>query len=167
MTIGDWMLDYCQNPLVGTCNILAATDYFLKWAEVVALEEVKKENVANFIRVSIIYRFGIPCYIILDNGKLLDNKLMNKICDLFFFKQHNSSMYNVVGLAEAFNKTICNLFKKVVSKYKLDWHDRMEEALWVYNSPHTDTSNSLVTCLWNRSRFSTRASNTLITISYP
>ncbi|XP_075098027.1 uncharacterized protein LOC142175344 [Nicotiana tabacum] len=62
-----------------------------------------------------------------DNGKPFDNKLMNKICDLFGFKQHNSSMYYAAanGLAEAFNKTLCNLLKKVVSKSKRDWHERM------------------------------------------
>ncbi|XP_070029318.1 uncharacterized protein [Nicotiana sylvestris] len=46
--------------------ILAATDYFSKWAETVSLKEVKKENVANFIRVNIIYRFSIPRYILTD-----------------------------------------------------------------------------------------------------
>ncbi|XP_019260811.1 PREDICTED: uncharacterized protein LOC109238788 [Nicotiana attenuata] len=87
---------------------------------------------ANFIRVNIIYRFGIPRYILTHNGKPFDNKLMNKICDLFGFKQRNSSMYYAAanGLAEAFNKTLCNLLKKVVSKSKRDWHERMEEALW-------------------------------------
>ncbi|XP_070046401.1 uncharacterized protein [Nicotiana tomentosiformis] len=55
----------------------------------------------------------------------LYRRLMNKICDLFGFKQRNSSMYNAAanGLAEAFNKTLCNLLKKVVSKSKLDWND--------------------------------------------
>ncbi|XP_019265385.1 PREDICTED: uncharacterized protein LOC109242945 [Nicotiana attenuata] len=121
-------------PLV----ILVATDYFLKWAEDVALKEVKKENVANFIRVNIIYHFGIPSYIITDNGKSFNNKLITKICDLFGFKQRNSSMYYAAtnGLVEAFNKTLCNLLKKVVSKSKRDWHDKIEEALWAYRTTH-------------------------------
>lgn len=76
----------------GHLYILAATDYFSKWAEAVSLKEVK-ENVANFIRVNIIYRFGIPQYILTDNGKPFDNKLMKKICDLFDFKQRNFFMY--------------------------------------------------------------------------
>ncbi|KAF3632140.1 IAA-amino acid hydrolase ILR1-like 3 [Capsicum annuum] len=62
----------------GHLYILAATNYFSKWAKVVALKEVKKENVANFIRLNGIYRFGIPQYIITNNGKPFDNKLMNK-----------------------------------------------------------------------------------------
>ncbi|XP_070026124.1 uncharacterized protein [Nicotiana sylvestris] len=161
-----WGLDVVglSKSFGGHLYILAATDYFSKWAEVVALKEVKKENVASFIRVNIIYRFGIPCYIITDNGKPFDNRLMNKICELFGFKKHNSSMYNVAanGLAEAFiktqcnllkkviykskrdwhdlmeafNKTQCNLLKKAIYKSKRDWHDRMEEALWAYRTTH-------------------------------
>ncbi|XP_059306167.1 uncharacterized protein LOC132057546 [Lycium ferocissimum] len=37
---------------------------------------------------------------------------------------------------EAFNKTLCNLLKKVVSKSKRDWHERMEEALWAYRTTY-------------------------------
>ncbi|XP_070020820.1 uncharacterized protein [Nicotiana sylvestris] len=76
----------------------------------------------------------------MDNGKPFDNRLMNKICDLFGFKQRNSSMYNDAanGLGEAFNKSLCNLLKKVVSKSKRDWHDRMEEALWAYRTIHLE-----------------------------
>ncbi|KAL0361263.1 UNVERIFIED_CONTAM: hypothetical protein Sradi_3810800 [Sesamum radiatum] len=46
--------------LRGHLYILAATDYFSKWAEAVPLKEVKKENVADFIRINIIYRYGVP-----------------------------------------------------------------------------------------------------------
>ena len=38
----------------GHSYILAATDYFSKWSEAVTLKEVKKENVANFIKVNTI-----------------------------------------------------------------------------------------------------------------
>ena len=88
----------------------------------VALKEVKKEYIANFVKVNIIYRFGIPSYILTDNEKPFANKLMDKICDLFGFKQRNSSMYYAAtnGLAEAFNNILCNLLKKVVSKSKRD-----------------------------------------------
>ncbi|XP_069144102.1 uncharacterized protein [Solanum lycopersicum] len=79
-----------------------------------------------------------PRYIITDNGKPFDNKLMNKICDIFDFKLRKSSMYHAATncLAEAFNKTLCNLLKKVVSKSKRDWHERMEEALWAYRTTY-------------------------------
>ncbi|GKV28984.1 hypothetical protein SLEP1_g37967 [Rubroshorea leprosula] len=63
---------------------------------------------------------------------------MDKLCLKFKFAQHFSSMYNAAanGLAEAFNKTLCNLLKKVVSKSKRDWHERIGEALWAYRTTH-------------------------------
>ncbi|XP_070034843.1 uncharacterized protein [Nicotiana tomentosiformis] len=81
LTVASWPFDAWGLDVVGPLQkssgghlyILAATDYFSKWAEAVALKE-----------------------------------------------QRNSSMYNVAanGLAEAFNKTLCNSLKKVVSKSK-------------------------------------------------
>ncbi|XP_071922619.1 uncharacterized protein [Coffea arabica] len=61
---------------------------------------------------------------------------MNKICKKFHFKQYNLSMYYaaVNGLAESFNKTLCNLLKKIVGKSKRDWHFRIGEALWAYRT---------------------------------
>lgn len=70
----------------------------------------------------------------MDNDKPFSNKLMDKICDLFGFKQCNSLMYYVASneLAKAFNKILCYLLKGVISKSKRDWHDIMDEALWTY-----------------------------------
>ncbi|KAK4384600.1 hypothetical protein Sango_3044200 [Sesamum angolense] len=115
---------------------LAATDYFSKWAEAVPLKEVKKENVADFIRTYIIYHYGVARYIITDNRKPFCNSLIDKLCQKFGFKQRNSSMYYAAanGLAEAFHKTLCKLLKKVVAKSKHDWHERIGEALWAYRT---------------------------------
>ncbi|KAA0053732.1 uncharacterized protein E6C27_scaffold135G001090 [Cucumis melo var. makuwa] len=63
---------------------------------------------------------------------------MDKLCEKFNFKQYKSSMYNATanGLAEAFNKTLCSLLKKVVSKTKRDWQEKIREALWAYRTTH-------------------------------
>ncbi|CAL8991156.1 unnamed protein product, partial [Prunus brigantina] len=146
-TIASWPFDAWGLDVVGPIApkssdghsyILAATDYFSKWAEAVPLKEVKKENVVNFIKVNIIHRYGVPRYIITDNGKPFSNRLMDKLCKDFGFKQRNSSMYNALanGFAEAFNKTLCSLLKKVVGRTKKDWHERINEALWAYRTTY-------------------------------
>jgi len=111
--------------------ILATTYYFSNWAEAIALKEVKKKNVVDFIRTHVIYRYSVPRYIITDNGKPFFNKLLTRLCEKFKFAQHKSSMYHAPanGLEEAFNKTLCNLLKKVVAKSKRDWHERLGEVL--------------------------------------
>jgi len=117
---------------------LVATNYFSKWAEVIALKEVKKENVVDFIRTHIIFGYGVPRYIVTDNGKSFVNKLMGSLFEKFKFSQHKSSIYNAPanGLAEAFNKTLCSLLKKVVSKSKQDWHEKFGEVLWPYQTSY-------------------------------
>jgi ribonuclease HI len=87
-TVASWSFDAWGLDVVGPLPkssgghlyILAATDYFSKWAEAAALKEVKKETVVNFIRTNIIYRYGVPRYIITDNGKEFYNTAMNKLC---------------------------------------------------------------------------------------
>ncbi|XP_015072546.1 uncharacterized protein LOC107016654 [Solanum pennellii] len=103
---------------------------------VVPLKEVKKENVVDFVKSNIIYRYGIPRCIVTDNGTQFNNKLMSSLCEKFSFKQRKSSMYNAPakGLAEIFNKTLGNLLKKVVAKNKRDWHERVGEGLWAYST---------------------------------
>ncbi|WKA02825.1 hypothetical protein VitviT2T_020978 [Vitis vinifera] len=77
-------------------------------------------------------------------------KSMSNLCERFSFKQHNSSMYNAPanGLAEALNKTFCNLLKKIVDKSKRDWPERVGEALrayqTTYRTPTQATPYSLV-----------------------
>ncbi|XP_022890349.1 uncharacterized protein LOC111405617 [Olea europaea var. sylvestris] len=135
---------------VGHAYILVGINYFSKWAEVIQLKEIKKENVADFIHIQIIYRYGVLRHIIADNGKPFCNSHKNNLCTKFGFKQYNSSMYIVAakGLAEVFNKIICSLLKKVVSKLKRDWHEKIGEVLWayrtIYRSPTQATSYTLV-----------------------
>ncbi|KAL0286119.1 UNVERIFIED_CONTAM: hypothetical protein Sradi_7156100 [Sesamum radiatum] len=67
-TVASWPFDAWGLDVVGPLTkssrghlyILATTYYFSKWAEAVPLKEVKKENVADFIRTHIIYRYGVP-----------------------------------------------------------------------------------------------------------
>ncbi|KAL0448157.1 UNVERIFIED_CONTAM: hypothetical protein Slati_1943600 [Sesamum latifolium] len=85
-TVASWPFDAWGLDVVGPMiksygghlYILAATDYFSKWAEAVPLKEVKKKNVVDFIRTNIIYRYGVPRYIITDNGKPFCNSLIDK-----------------------------------------------------------------------------------------
>ncbi|KAL0416125.1 UNVERIFIED_CONTAM: hypothetical protein Slati_3444400 [Sesamum latifolium] len=67
-TVDSWPFDAWGLDVMGSMTkfssgylyILAATDYFSKWTKAVPLKEVKKENIIDFIRTNIIYRYGVP-----------------------------------------------------------------------------------------------------------
>ena len=100
--------------LVGRIN------HFSRWVEAILLREVKKENVTDFIRTHITYRYGISHRIVTDNRRKFSNSMIDKLCEKFRFKQYKSSMYNTTmnGLAKVFNKRLSNLLKKHFSKSK-------------------------------------------------
>ena len=140
-----WPFEMWGMDIVGPINppsskghkfILAATDYFSKWAELIPLKEDKGEHVEHFIRTHLIYRFGVPSRIMSDNGGPFKNKHVDKLCSKFKIIHHYSTAYNPAanGQAEAFNKTLCKLLKKVVSRNKREWHEKLLEALWAYRT---------------------------------
>lgn len=49
--------------------ILATTNYFSKYVEAVALCKIKASHIVYFLKVHLIYRFGVPDRIITDNGQ--------------------------------------------------------------------------------------------------
>jgi len=116
--------------------ILAGTDYFSKWAEAVPFKKVKAEDVTNFIKNHIIYRYGVPSKIISDNALYFRCKAMTKLMEKYKFRHGFSASYNPSsnGQAEAFNKVLCKILKKMVSKNRRDWHERLPEALWAYRT---------------------------------
>ncbi|KAG9450498.1 hypothetical protein H6P81_010463 [Aristolochia fimbriata] len=124
-TIASWPFEAWGMDIIGPITpksdsdkqyILAATDYFSKWAEATAYQEVKETTVADFIRTQIIYRYGVPRYIVTNNSKPFRNRVMDRLCEKFHIQQRTSSAYNPAAnrLAEAFNKTLCKILKKTI-----------------------------------------------------
>jgi hypothetical protein len=84
-TVPSWPFDAWGIDVIGAIEppssrghhfILAATDYFSKWAEAIPLREVKSDNVINFLERHIIYRFVIPRRITSDNAKAFKSNKM-------------------------------------------------------------------------------------------
>ncbi|KAG9440971.1 hypothetical protein H6P81_021136 [Aristolochia fimbriata] len=158
-TVASWPFEAWGMDIIGPISpkpdsdrqyILAATDYFSKWAEAAAYREVKAATVVDFIRTQIIYRYGVPRYIMTDNGTPFKNKVMDRFCEKFRIQQRTSTAYNPAanGLAEAFNKTLCKILKKTIGANKRSWDEKLGEALWAYRTsfrtPTQSTPYSLV-----------------------
>ncbi|KAG9446524.1 hypothetical protein H6P81_012652 [Aristolochia fimbriata] len=144
-TVASWPFEGWGMDIIGPISpksdsdrqyILAATDYFSKWAEAAAYREVKAVTVVDFIRTQIIYRYGVPRYIMTDNGTLFKNKVMDRFCEKFRIQQRTSSVYNPAanGLAKAFNKTLCKILKQTIGANKKSWDEKLGEALWAYRT---------------------------------
>ena len=71
--------------------LIVGIDYFTKWVEAEALATITLKNVRNFVWRNIIYRYGIPRFLVSDNGKQFDNDSFRDFCSQLGIKNHYSS----------------------------------------------------------------------------
>lgn len=94
------------------------------------------KQIASFILNYLICRYGIPSSIIIDNGQPFKNQDVQELCDRFKIQHHFSTPYYPQGngQAEASNKTILKILKKIVNDEGKDWHVQLNPALWAYKT---------------------------------
>jgi hypothetical protein len=79
-----------------------------------------------------------------DNGSVFKSAKVMRFAHRHKIDWRFSSIYNprANGLAEAFNKTLSKLLKKIVSKDRRDWHEKLSEALWAYRTTYRTPTQS-------------------------
>ena len=114
--------------------ILVATDYFTMWVEAIPLKKVTSANMIDFVKEHIIYRFGIPQTITIDQGTMFTSGEFDEFAIGMGIKVLNSSPYyaQANGQAEASNKGIIKLIKWKIEENPRKWHTLLNEALWSY-----------------------------------
>jgi IS30 family transposase len=132
--------------------VLLATDYFTKWVEAIPLKKVTSENMVEFVKEHIIYRFGIPQTITTDQGAQFVSLEFTEFAESMGIKLFNSSPYTKPGpnscpwssgSSGASNKIMIKLIQKKIDQKPRRWHSVLSEALWAYRmAPHGATKTS-------------------------
>ena len=133
--------------------ILVATKYFTKWVEAIPLKKATGAAIANFVREHIITRFRIPKRLISDNGTSFINKDMKGLTEAYYIKHGRSTPYYPQGngQAEATNRVMLKILKKIKHDYGGKWSDHLANVLWACRSSvKTARIFAIFPSLWNR-----------------
>ncbi|KAM5585178.1 hypothetical protein ABKV19_004529, partial [Rosa sericea] len=116
--------------------IIVATDFFTKWVEAEPLKEASGATIRQFIFHNIICRFGIPEVLVSDRGAaFMGGDVEQLVIDLGIQFVHSTPYYaQSNGQAEASNKIIITLLKKMLVENPRQWHDTLSETLWAYRT---------------------------------
>jgi transposase InsO family protein len=126
--------------------VLLVTDYFTKWVEAIPLKKVTSENMVEFFKEHIIYRFGIPQTFTTDQGAQFVYLEFREFAESMGIKLFNSSPYyaQANGQAEASNKIMIKLIQKKIDQKPRRWHSVLSEALWAYRWPLMELQKHLL-----------------------
>jgi hypothetical protein len=115
--------------------MLVAVDKFTKWVEAAPVTTQDSTAAINFIK-SIVFQFGVPHNIIMDNGTNFTSKEFKNYCEVMGIKLKFASVAHpkTNGQVEKANGLICNGIKKrllaPLEKAKHTWVDELPSILW-------------------------------------
>ncbi|XP_004295240.1 PREDICTED: uncharacterized protein LOC101311949 [Fragaria vesca subsp. vesca] len=125
--------------------IIVATDFFTKWVEAEPLKVASANSVRNFIFRNIIFRFGIPECIVTDRGAaFMADSVVQYLHDYDIKLLHSTPYYaQSNGQAEASNKVILGILRKMLELNLRVWNEELYHTLWAYRTSKrgpTDTT---------------------------
>jgi hypothetical protein len=114
-----------------------AVEYFTKWIEARAVSTITSKTAQKFFWQNIVYRFGVPSELTVDNGKQFDSQDFRDFCFSIGTKLAFASVYHPQsnGVVESANGKIFTAIKKMLlDDKKGKWVDLLPEAVWVLNT---------------------------------
>ena len=126
--------------------LVVGIDYFTKWVEAEALATITEKNVRSFIWRNIVYRYGIPRVLVLDNRKQFDNDSFRDFCSQLGIKNHYFSPADpqANGQVEVTNRSLLKIIKTWLEGAKGVWPKELPSILWAYRTTaRTPTGETL------------------------
>jgi hypothetical protein len=126
--------------------IIVEIDYFTKWIEAEALSSISADQVKKFYWRKIICRFGLPKYIVSDNGTQFASEKVVQFC-----KEKGISVEHTQanGQAESANKVILRAIKSRITSKCEGWAAHLLPILWSYHTtPQSSTGEAPFTVVY-------------------
>lgn len=122
--------------------ILAATEYVMKWVEVVATREASAAVTAMFLYYQVITRYGCPQEVISDRGTHFRNEVVTDLTAHYNIKHRFSTPYYPQGngQAESTNKVLMSVLRKVISEHPTDWDVQLPAVAWAFRTAYKVTT---------------------------
>ena len=135
-------------------NVLFLQDHFSKYVVVYVVKDQTAHTAIETLRNGYFGLFGVPAYLISDQGKAFMDHIITHLCDLYGVQKLRTSPYHAQtnGQVECMNQMIIHMIGKLEEDKKACWSEHLLELLLAYNTTHsTVTGYSPYYLLFGRS----------------
>ena len=119
--------------------MLVLQDHFSKYVVVYVVKDQTAHTTAETLRNGYFGLFGVPAYLISDQGKAFMGHIITHLCDLYGVQKLRTSPYHAQtnGQVERMNQTIIRMIDKLEEDKKGCWSKHLQELLLAYNATHS------------------------------
>ena len=120
-------------------NVLVLQDHFSKYIVAYVVKDQTARTAAETLRNGYFGLFGVPAYLVSDQGKAFTGHIITHLCDLYGVQKLRTSPYHAQtnGQVECMNQTIIHMIGKLEGEKKACWSKHLPELLLAYNATHS------------------------------
>ena len=117
-------------------NVLVLQDHFSKYVVAYVVKDQTAHMATRTLRNGYFGLFGVPAYLVSDQGKAFTGHIMTHLCDLYGMQKLRTSPYHAQtnGQVEHMNQTIICMIGKLEEDKKACWSEHLPELLLAYNA---------------------------------
>ena len=117
-------------------NVLVLQDHFSKYVVAYVVKDQTAHTAAKTLRNGYFGLFGVPAYLVSDQGKAFMGHIITHLCDLYGVQKLRTLPYHAQtnGQVERMNQTIIRMIGKLEEDKKACWSKHLPELLLVYNA---------------------------------
>ena len=117
-------------------NVLVLQDHFSKYVVAYVVKDQTAHTTAETLRNGYFGLFGVPAYLISDQGKAFMGHIITHLCDLYGVQKLRTSPYHAQtnGQVEHMNQMIIRMICKLEEDKKACWSKHLPELLLAYNA---------------------------------
>ena len=134
-------------------NVLVLQDHFSKYVVAYVVKDQTAHTTAKTLRNGYFGLFGVPAYLVSDQGKAFTGHIITHLCELYGVQKLRTSPYHAQtnGQVECMNQTITCMIGKLEEDKKACWSEHLPELLLAYNTTRSAvTGYSLYYLLFGR-----------------
>ena len=126
-----------EEPVI--CNVLVLQDHFSKYIVAYVVKDQTAHTATKTLRNGYFGLFGVPAYLVSDQGKAFTGHIITHLCDLYGVQKLRTSPYHAQtnGQAERMNQMIIRMIRKLEEDRKACWSEHLPELLMAYNATHS------------------------------
>ncbi|KAK3041516.1 hypothetical protein RJ639_000135 [Escallonia herrerae] len=126
--------------------VIVAIDYFTKWTKAESLATITSTKCEDFFWKNVVYHFGVPRALVVDNGKQFDNNNFRTFCTNLSIDLRFTSVAHPQsnGQTENMNRSILQGLKEKLDEAKGAWGTNSQKYCGLIEQLHI---RSLEKCL--------------------